>query len=174
MIGHKVLVRENLQCLQQAIDMLNNISDDVYANNDGPNFSSGVGRHIRHIIDFYDSFLKGHDSGIDYDARQRDPRMEGDRQYGMGKIRRIMDALDEMPVPAVESEKHLSVKSDAAGPETTAFCVSTLNRELQFVKFHAIHHYAMIAMILKIQQVEPPEDFGYAPSTLQYVKQSGS
>jgi hypothetical protein len=32
------------------------------------------------------------------------------------------------------------------------------------MKFHAVHHFAIIAMILRIQGFEPPADFGFAAS----------
>jgi uncharacterized damage-inducible protein DinB len=168
------LIEENCQCLQQAIDMMNSISDDVYATNDGACFKSGVGMHIRHITDFYENFLKRYEDRIDYDDRNRDPKMEVDRQYGMGKIRGVMEALEKLTTVTDGCDEQLQVKNDATDPKVDPFSTSSVGRELQFLKFHAVHHYAMIAMILTVQGVEVPADFGYAPSTLQYLKQKSS
>lgn len=171
MIDRETLVRENQRCLQQAIDLLEQITDELYGNNNGPHFMSGIGKHIRHILDFYANFLSGWNAQIDYDARKRESRLEKDRGVCVQNIREVMEALDSIPDEASEPDKLLPVKNDEIGHGDALFCFSTLDRELQFLKFHAVHHYAMIAMILRIQGFEPPEDFGFAPSTLEYLKE---
>ena len=165
------LIEENCQCLQQAINMMDSITDDIYATNDGACFKSGIGMHIRHIIDFYENFLTGYEDRIDYDARNRDPKMEVDRHYGVGKIRGVMNALEKLTTVTDGCDDQVQVKNDATDPRVDPFSASSVGRELQFLKFHAVHHYAMIAMILRLQQVDVPADFGYAPSTLLYLKQ---
>jgi hypothetical protein len=47
-------------------------------------------------------------------------------------------------------------------------CASTVARELQFLLSHTVHHYALIALILRLQGFEPGEEFGVAPSTLAH------
>jgi hypothetical protein len=51
---------------------------------------------------------------------------------------------------------------------------TTLKRELRFLVSHTIHHYALIAVILKLQGFDCGPDFGVAPSTIEYWKQAGS
>ena len=50
---------------------------------------------------------------------------------------------------------------------------STVGRELQYLLDHTIHHYAIIAIILKAQSITVPEEFGVAPSTLKYWESTG-
>jgi hypothetical protein len=38
-------------------------------------------------------------------------------------------------------------------------------RELGMLLSHTVHHYALIAMLLRARGIEPPADFGVAPST---------
>jgi uncharacterized damage-inducible protein DinB len=172
MIDHQQLVRDNNQHLQQTIDLIEQLTDELYCNNESPYFKSGVGKHIRHIIDFYDCFLTGWHKKIDYDARKRDKRFENERQYGIQKIKETVDALNHLPAVLDESDNRLLVKNDesSGGSGKSPFSFSTLERELQFLKFHAVHHFAIIAMILRIQGFELPGDFGVATSTLQYLK----
>ena len=173
MIDRQSLVRENNQYLQQAIDLIRQIGDELYCNNENPHFKGGVGKHIRHILDFYDCFLTGWHEKIDYDARKREEGVETDRQFCIQKINNTMAALNELATVTDESDKGLPVKNDESdqGAEKDPFSLSTVERELQFLKFHAVHHFAIIAMILRVQGFEPPEDFGFAASTLQYLKQ---
>jgi len=173
MIDRQRLVRENNQYLQQAIDLIRKIGDELYCNNENPYFKSGVGKHIRHILDFYDCFLTGWHEKVDYDARNREEGVETDRQLCIQKINNTMAALNELTAVTDESDNGVAVKNDESdqGTEKNPFSLSTVERELQFLKFHAVHHFAIIAMILRVQGFESPEDFGFAASTLQYLKQ---
>ena len=173
MIDRQNLVRENNQYLQQAIDIIREIGDDLYRNNEHPYFKGGVGKHIRHILDFYDCFLNGWHKKIDYDARKREAGVETDRQYCIQKINNTMAALNKLVTAVDDGENSVPVKNDESeqGAQKDPFSLSTIERELQFLKFHAVHHFAIIAMILRIQGFEPPENFGFAASTLEYLKQ---
>jgi uncharacterized damage-inducible protein DinB len=173
MIDRQSLIRENNQYLQQAIDIIRQIGDELYCNNENPYFKGGVGKHIRHILDFYDCFLTGWRKKIDYDARKREEKVETDRQICIKKINNTMAALNELATVTDGSDKGLRVKNDEGehSAQKDPFSLSTVERELQFLKFHAVHHFAIIAMILRVQGFEPPKDFGFAASTLQYLKQ---
>jgi len=46
---------------------------------------------------------------------------------------------------------------------------STVARELNYVVAHAIHHYALIAVIAGISGIRLPREFGVAPSTLNHL-----
>ena len=72
-------------------------------------------------------------------------------------------------------QRRLYVKNDEHGPagDPDQYTQSTVERELQFLRFHTVHHFAIIAMILKIQGIETPKDFGFAPSTLAYLSAHG-
>jgi hypothetical protein len=42
---------------------------------------------------------------------------------------------------------------------------STLARELRALASHTIHHYALVAVVLRLRGVAVPAHFGVAPST---------
>lgn len=179
MIDCKTLVGENNSYLQQAIDLIEKLDDDLYTNHDSPYYMSAVGKHIRHLLDFYENFLTGWREMIDYDARRREERLEIDRLYCIQKIKETMNGLNNLPEAATSENKRVLVKNDEIARSQTrdAFSHSTIERELQFLKFHVVHHFAIIAMILKIKEFAAPEDFGIAPSTLKFLreqKDSGS
>jgi hypothetical protein len=46
---------------------------------------------------------------------------------------------------------------------------SSISRELQVLSSHTIHHFALIAMTLRMHGVELDAEFGMAPSTLRYL-----
>ena len=169
------LIESNIEQLQQAVDILQDISDKAYRHNDGPYFSSGIGKHLRHILGFYEQFFIGWQDRVDYDSRSRDSQLENDRVYGIRKIREVIDQLNRMGWQKEILGQRLLVKNDEHGfnNDLAAFTQSTIERELQFLRFHTVHHFAIISMILRIQGIEPPEELGFAPSTLRYLATHG-
>ena len=168
--GH--LVRENVEALSQAVDLLERLPDQLFTNNEEAWFHSGVGRHMRHIIDFYTTFLEGLPTGaIDYDARQRRPELESRRTAAASRLREIITKLETID----NSERVVMSKTDGHRRDpATAFSPSTVGRELQFLAFHTVHHFAMIAMTLDRQGFKTPEAFGIAPSTVAYWQATGT
>lgn len=167
----KQLIAENILVLRQGLDLLGRLPDDVYVKTVAPYFTSGVGKHVRHNIDHYEMFLAGVAGAcIDYDGRQRDPRFETDRQYAMEKIRRVMAGLENLTAHNGEQIILVKMNDMEENSAATKWSRSTLARELQFLLSHTIHHYALVAIILKIQGVDCHPDFGVAPSTLQYQR----
>lgn len=165
------LIRENIQVLRQGIDLLERLHDEIYVKAVAPYFSSGVGKHLRHNLDHYAMFLSGVGAArIDYDGRQRDARIETDRRYAVEIMRGLIARLESLPTR--NADQNLLVKmNDGSEKESNApWSRSTVERELQFLLSHTIHHYALIALILKIQGVDCPADFGVAPSTLKYQR----
>ena len=62
------------------------------------------------------------------------------------------------------------MKSDSEGcpEEQTPWTESSLERELLAVMSHTVHHYALIAIALRLGDFDPGVGFGVAPSTLRY------
>ncbi|MEM1178874.1 MAG: DinB family protein [Acidobacteriota bacterium] len=162
-----ILAQQNLHFLEQARELLVAIDDGQFTSRDRHGHAS-VGAHLRHVLDAYRCFLSGlHDGRVDYDARQRDPGVEAERDRALERLGQIQRALTELG----EDDRHrtLRVRCDAAAWDSLdAWTRSTLGRELQFLLSHTVHHYALIAMTLRGQGVEPGEGFGVAPSTLEH------
>ena len=162
------LVNENIALLDQAAISISDLPDAVYINDDSPYFLSGVGRHLRHILDFYQNLVNFDGQRIDYDIRSRSREIETDRTKAMQQIDTIRAALLKLD----PMDKAVMVKNDDGGHRAadSGFSPSTIGRELQFVASHTVHHYAFIAMILRLQDIQPPAEFGIAPSTLRYMQ----
>ncbi len=166
------LIQENMASLSQAIDLIERLSDHHFTNNDDAWCQSGVGRHMRHIMDFYMTFFDGLPSGvIDYDTRQRHPELETDRTAAARRLQELMGALETIE----DLDRAVMSKTDGHRRDpSAAFSPSTVGRELQFLAFHAVHHFAMIAMILDRQGIRTPAGFGIAPSTLAHWQATGN
>lgn len=153
--------------LDQAGTLVATIDDDVYARKHPISPHGAIGTHLRHILDFYTSFLTGIASGrIDYNVRARDPLVEQNRIVA---LRAIENAIAGLRLLATyEGGYSLLVCTEEVDETRTAWCRSTLLRELEVMHSHTIHHYSLIAMLLRLQGVEPGPEFGVAPSTLNY------
>lgn len=162
----KSLLQENIDALQQALDLLPQLSEEQYRQRLAACFNASVGGHIRHNIDHYLSFLSGFDAGvIDYEARVRNTRIETDRDYALRVLGSISERLAVLP----SENKPLRIRMENTTYENVAaWGESTARRELQFLLSHTIHHYALVAVSCRMLGVEPHADFGVAPSTLRY------
>ena len=164
----RLLLDHNLRFLRQAADLLATLPDDAYTLARPPVFRSGIGAHLRHCLDHYQSFLSGLTTGrIDYDARKRDQTTERSREAAATVISSIIDRLNSLT--ATDLARPVQSKVDCGGENLDAmWTVSTAPRELQFLISHTVHHYALISMILRLQVLDTPADFGIAPSTLRH------
>ncbi len=159
---------QNLELLRQGIDLLERLDDRVYRGEEAPYRTSySVGPHLRHSIDAYGCLIAGLTEGrIDYDARQRTPEVETDRAAGIRALTDIRTALEALRDQ--NPHRELEIKVDTPSESAGAWSRSTLRRELQFLVGHTVHHFALIAMILRGEGIEPGEDFGVASSTLRH------
>ncbi|MFT7515937.1 MAG: hypothetical protein ACI9QL_005173 [Candidatus Omnitrophota bacterium] len=165
---HTVLIiDDNIRFLEQGIQLLKGVADEDYVRVAPPLYSNGVGGHFRHCLDHYVNLLNGIDSSVvDYDARARELEIETNRTYAIRCIGDLIDRLKALPEDA--PERALSCKMDCGSEDTLRMSGSSVRRELQFLISHTVHHYALIAMMLRHQGIEPHPDFGVAPSTLRY------
>jgi len=157
-----------VRVLEQGHALLGRLDDRLYTGTAGLPVQSGAGSHIRHCLDFYQSLLEGVWAGrVDYNRRERDALVARDRACAAARIEIVIEelrALADLP-----GDTTLLVSPEDADANT--WCASTLARELQFLLSHTVHHYALVALILRLQGFEPGEEFGVAPSTLAHWRQ---
>ncbi len=165
----KTVVYSNIYFISQGIKLLERITDQMFTQNEGPHFKSGVGKHFRHIIDHYQSLLNCDMTQINYDERKREERLENDRLYAIQKMDDLINDLESLGNKPDIFDAELRVYSnEGIDIEIIPYSISSVRRELQFLISHTVHHYALIAMILKSIGFNLPDDFGVAPSTLNY------
>jgi uncharacterized damage-inducible protein DinB len=162
----RLLIAANVQVLTQGVELLRQIDDQLYTTTDQRLFAYGVGAHFRHCLDSYQSFIRGLSAGhINYDQRERDERIAQNRAYAVKRIEGVIESLRRLSPAA--SDRSCFVRQDAAD-----WAQSSLKRELQFLLSHTVHHYALIALMLRAQGYDPAAEFGVAPSTLAYWREA--
>lgn len=164
------VIEQNLHFLRQGADLLRLLDDKTYTDpgSDRPR-AAGVGSHLRHCLDFYHCFLRDLESGrIDYDRRDRSGALESEIDVALKAVEDVMVQLSR--IPEEQADRSVEVRHDLAPDDSssTAWQRSTVGRELRFLASHTVHHYALIAQLVRAQGIEPGEEFGVAPATLEY------
>ncbi len=174
-----LLAERNQALLAQALQLLQQLPEELYSARP-PHFErGGIGTHIRHVLDHYDAFLDGLDAGrIDYDARERDPRTECEISLGRARlsstIARMGAVFARQDVGALGAQRAIQVAMELGGGPagTRSTSQSSVGRELQYLVAHTVHHFALLAVVLRQFGHEPGPEFGVAPSTLRHEETS--
>lgn len=173
------LVSDCVGLLEQGIGLLETLDPETYRRTQGLPTQSGVGVHFRHCLDYTDALLRAvgdrsaHEPQVDYNRRERDERLEQYPSSAATKMRAAVGALENLAAADGGLPLLVSCESETTLTDghSAAWCRSTLLRELQFIQSHLTHHYALIALLLRAQGIEPGVAFGVTPSTLAYWKQ---
>lgn len=162
------LVAINVGWLRQALSLIEEIDGATFASSPKQLTPHRIGSHLRHVLEFYQCFLNGVQSGhIDYDARQRNETVENNRHTAAERIRLIINQLEQSPTILEDSAILVRVENpEETGSET--YLRSSVGRELQALSSHTIHHFALIAVTLRGHGFHVDPDFGMSPSTLRY------
>ncbi|MDF3130233.1 hypothetical protein P0Y35_13580 [Kiritimatiellaeota bacterium B1221] len=173
MANPRAAILDNIYFLDQAIDLLTEMPPKIFTHKNPPLYQSGVGPHLRHCMDHMELFLQGYADGkVDYDQRPRRDVQQQDpvaMRLWIGELSKKMNDLHPQDL-----SRALKVKMDCGSEMEDPWSGSTVLRELQFLLSHTVHHFALIAMILRDQGIEAPEGFGVAPSTLKHEAESSS
>jgi len=160
------------EILNQGKNFLNSVSDEAYVKVVKPFFIASSGEHIRHVLDHFMVLMNGYEKGIiNYDERKRGSQVETQRKLAilqLDKIEKWISSLDKN-----DFDKKLVIISEIAVSKTLATkATTTLQRELIFAASHAVHHYALIAISIQMQDLKLDKNFGIAPATASYLRNS--
>ncbi len=162
------LIDSAVEILRQGETLLQTLDDENYTRRVPAVFTSAIGGHYRHCLDHFRCLLEGVAAGeVNYDHRQRDVRIESDRQFALAETHRLRQACEKIPARALALPLNVisSLNYDA---DDSAVGASSFGRELMYAVAHAIHHYALLAVMCGLLGVRVPFGFGIAPSTLQH------
>lgn len=156
------LIQLNSHLIDQAHDFVSGLSPIIYAGKCEPVFSSSIGQHLRHCIEHYDELLLAHHEcrDVNYEIRPRDLALEIDPAEALRRLSATttaLAALDTSPGPL----KILDTGCDCPSE-------SSMERELQYLVSHTVHHFAIISIIARHFDTAVPQNFGVAPSTVKH------
>ena len=148
--------------------LLSQMEDEVYVKPIPSSGDATIGKHTRHILEFFQCLLEQCASGkVNYDNRKRNPMIE----TRIGVARELISDINNEIRKGPGSTTMLVLETD--NPSAGNCMDTTFDRELWYNVEHAIHHMAIIKMVISYEHphLKPDEDFGVAYSTVQHNKE---
>ena len=167
------LVNENIHFIRQGRSLIVDMEPEYFSSLKDAGGRGTISAHIRHCIDMYTCFFMGlPEILIDYDHRERDHEVERNKFKAEQKLtEHVYRLLELRENPPENLEVHIRrVINNGDGVSTEHRIPSSILRELHILSSHTVHHYALIANILALHDLEYPEHFGVAPSTIAHWK----
>ncbi|WP_435624890.1 DinB family protein [Flagellimonas sp.] len=157
------MFNSSLNTLEQFKHILHQLPEGCYNSPCVTLSNSTIGQHTRHVIELYLCLIHGYEKAdVSYDRRERNPRIENEVPFAIEQLEFIQEKLEK-------PNRDLKVTYELAGEENTLD--SNYYREVMYNLEHAIHHHALIKVgIQHFTQLDLPESFGVAPSTMEYRK----
>lgn len=158
-----IVIQSSIHTLKKSNTLINSLTDDVLSNRSVSPYYSGIGSHIRHVLDFYDCIIDGlPNCEVDLTNRKRDLKMHECCDYVIKNINRVISNLET--VSEIDIDTTLNVSDDLGLGKTSI--TYTLGALLAQANSHAIHHYAIINYILdRLNIAIQDESFGFNPTT---------
>ena len=166
----KHLQDETVHTLAQLRHFLTLVSDKDYKSEIPILHHNSIGKHIRHIIEFYDSLLLCSGDSLNYDLRNRSLLLENKRTAALDR----MDELCKL-INSLTNDRVVYIEGDYGESEASiTLSPSSISRELAYNLEHSVHHMAIIRIGVEsfIPSVELPEQFGIARSTWRNLQKA--
>lgn len=151
----------------QLTETLNQLSNEEYTRRSKIIMNATIGQHVRHIIELFQCLEKGYQTGtVNYEKRKRDYRIETEKDLAISLLTDIYRHI-EKPNKAIILEAE-----DYCDDVQVVSIPSNYYRELAYNLEHTIHHMALIRVgVNEVSEVELPDEFGVAYSTIKYRQQ---
>jgi hypothetical protein len=143
---------------------LEQLNDEQYSMECPTLSNATIGKHLRHVIELFQSLEKGYDTGVvNYDKRKRDTRIETDKEFALSLLSEIHSGLNKY-------DKDLILESSYdEDSDEVIFIKTNYNREVAYNLEHTIHHMALIRVgINAVSTIQLPENYGVASSTVRH------
>ncbi len=149
--------------LQEVVSLLRQLDETEYTQPFHELSGSTIGQHTRHIIEMFQCLIDNYNNGIvNYDLRQRNKKIETETTFAIS-------SMEEICLTMVMENKPLHLIQNINGNELVMD--TNYYRELLYNLEHCIHHQALIKVaLLSNDNIQLQQNFGVAPSTIQYKK----
>lgn len=156
-----MIYRSVINTLSELTDLLNQLNTQEYTNPVNHLSNATIGQHTRHIIELFQCLINNYETGtVNYDSRLRNRKIETDIKYAVACIESIMLSINKVDI-------EMLLEQNLEG-QTKQIKTSYL-RELFYNLEHCIHHQALIKVaVFDNSKILVSENFGVAPSTIQY------
>jgi uncharacterized damage-inducible protein DinB len=158
------ILKQTFAQLADLQQLVSELTSKIYAENLTVLHENSIGKHVRHIIEFYIELLNGLEIGeVDYDNRSRNLLLENDLEIVARTIATICQRIT-----AMQTDKEINLRLHYNGE--TDLIQSSYFRELLYNIEHNVHHLAIIKIAMKqaFPEIKTAENLGIAASTLEF------
>ena len=153
--------------INQLIEVIQQLSREDYCKSLNIYNGSTIGKHFRHIHDFYACLLvKENGEIVDYCKRERVEEFENNPDSIVSSFYSIRSAIKSL-----NPDKEVMVFGDFENENGRRPIVkSSLGREMMYAYDHAVHHLAIIKLGIRAEfpDVIIDDNIGVAASTLKH------
>lgn len=153
---------------QQLQNSLVQLSDKQYSQIIDTLSGATIGQHVRHVVEMFVCLQNGYAIGIvNYEKRKRDITIETSKDVAIHLMQDVNESL-------FSNNKDLILEAgfDENSNELNRLPTNYF-REIAYNLEHAIHHMALIKIgIREISDIQLPEGYGVASSTIKYRKEA--
>ncbi len=151
----------------QINDLLDQIPQEDYNRTLEVYESATLGKHFRHIYEFFDCLLEQCDCGeVDYGQRKREQAIENSIAVAKEHFSSLRDRIS-----CIDEDQSLRVYTDFADKEGQRHTVTTtVGREIMYAYDHAVHHLAIVRIgVLSLSaDIQLDNTLGIAASTIKH------
>lgn len=151
----------------QLTETLHLLADSQYIHPSKTLSNATIGQHTRHIIELFVCLEDGYEGGnVNYEKRKRDIRIETDKVFASGLLKQVYNGLNKPNKSMVLEAMYDEDSTDLMEFSTNYY------REIAYNLEHTIHHMALIKVgVLELSDLQLPDGFGVATSTMKYKKE---
>jgi len=154
--------------VNQLITLCEDLTLDQYSASLNLLMNNSIGKHIRHIAEFYDLLKISYreNSVLSYDKRYHCDKIETDNILAVDRLKNILNWFNK-----IDNDVILKLNVSCKQTQEEGFEINTsLERELEYNVEHAIHHMAIIRIAIEWEftDVKLDRHFGVAFSTIRF------
>lgn len=150
--------------LDNLLFVLQQLDNKAYTSRNPSLSEATIGEHTRHIIEMFQCLEQAYTTAeVNYDNRKRDMLLQT-------SVVDAVQAIKGLKISLLKEDKKLVLLQTVDAQNLTI--ETNYQRELLYNYEHCIHHQALIKVaLLAIPNMEIPESFGVARSTIAYRQQ---
>jgi hypothetical protein len=150
--------------LNGSLDVLTN---EQYVHQSRILSNATIGQHVRHIVEMFICLEEGYKTGVvNYEKRKRDKKIETEKDFAAALLKQVYDELSKDNKDMLLEATYNDQSNELIHFNTNYY------REIAYNLEHTIHHMALIKVgIREVSDMEIPEGFGVASSTIKYKKE---
>lgn len=168
-----ILLTRNLETLDDLIGALHHIGNSPELYTSQKDGVSSIGAHVRHIIEFYQAFIKAtaskNSTDLCYDARERNTSYETSYKAAIFSIEKIQHSLKAF---SHDGSQMITLQVIVDPDKPMRALQTSLSRELFHLLDHTVHHMALIKARARQEGFILDKNFGVANATKAHLHQN--